>query len=379
MKDELSKPNTQPRFIISGGGTGGHIFPAVSIADALRRRYPQCEILFVGAEGRMEMERVPRAGYEIVGLPVRGIDRKNLLSNYKVGIALFRSMRLANKTIRNFRPDVVIGVGGYASGPILSKAHSLGIPTLVQEQNSYAGVTNKLLSRGTEKICVAYPEMERFFPAEKLVFTGNPIRPEIEFGRPERAEALRHFGFDQNEHPVVLVVGGSLGALTINKSITDKLGKWAESGVRLIWQTGKNYIETAKKAVEEHPSLKCYVNDFITRMDYAYSAADLVVSRAGACSISELCLLGKPTILVPSPNVAEDHQTKNALALSTRDAAVMIPDAKAGELLVDTALSLVRNPEELRALSEQIRTLAKPQAADRIVDEIVKLVQKRKA
>lgn len=373
------KSNAKLRFIISGGGTGGHIFPAISIADALRRRYPECDILFVGADGRMEMERVPRSGYEIVGLPIKGLNRKNVLSNFKVAAAVFRSLRLAGKTIKNFHPDVVIGVGGYASGPTLRRAHSFGIPTLIQEQNSYAGITNKLLSRGAHKICVAYPEMDRFFPAEKIVFTGNPIRPEIEFGRPDRSEALHFFGLEQSESPVVLVVGGSLGALTINKSITEKLGQWAESGVRLIWQTGKSYIETARNAVENHPGLKCYVNDFITRMDYAYRAADLVVSRAGACSISELCLLGKPAILVPSPNVAEDHQTKNALALSTRAAAVLIPDAKAVELLTDTALSLVRNPTELSSLSEQIRKLAKPQAADRIVDEIARIVESEKS
>ncbi len=364
------------RIMISGGGTGGHIFPAISIANTLRKRFPSCEILFVGAEDRMEMEKVPAAGYPIVGLPVSGFDRSNKLNNIKVIGKLLKSLRLASKTIREFKPDIAIGVGGYASGPTLWMAGRQGIPTLIQEQNSYAGVTNKLLARSARKICVAYEGMEKFFPYEKLIVTGNPVRSDMEEALTKKEEAIRFFGLDPNRK-TILVVGGSLGARTINQSIIAGLDDlYTLEDVQVIWQTGKNYNEEALKHLKAYHGIPVWCSDFITRMDYAYAAADLVISRAGAGSISELCLLRKPVILVPSPNVAEDHQTKNALALVVKNAAIMIPDAEARERLIPTALEVVRDEKQLAMLGKNIELLAQHRSAERIVDEIVNIIDK---
>jgi len=361
------------KFIISGGGTGGHIFPAISIANALKKQMPDADILFVGALGRMEMERVPAAGYPIEGLPVSGFDRKNLLRNVKVVWNVLHSMILARRIIRRFRPEVVIGVGGYASAPTLRAASALGIPTLIQEQNSYAGVTNKLLAKKAKRICVAYEGMERFFQKDKIVLTGNPVRQDLFSVVPKSLEAYQFFGMDP-EKKTLLIVGGSLGARTINQSIIAGLRKISESDIQIIWQTGKFYIENARKAAEPFASPELLVTDFVSRMDLAYSIADLVISRAGASSISELCLLAKPVILVPSPNVAEDHQTQNALALVRKNAAVMMKDSDAVEQLVTKALVLIQNESELKSLSENILTLAEKDSADRIAVEVMKLI-----
>ena len=361
------------KFIISGGGTGGHIFPAISIANALKKRIPDAEILFVGALGRMEMERVPAAGYPIEGLPVNGFDRKNMLRNVKVLINLFRSILKARKIIRTFKPDAAIGVGGYASAPTLRAASAFGVPTFLQEQNSYAGVTNKLLAKKAKRICVAYEGMEKFFPKEKLVLTGNPVRQDLFSVQPGTAEAYDFFKLDPSKK-TILVVGGSLGARTINQSIIAGLEQLAKTDIQMIWQTGKFYIEDARKAAEPFASPKLLVTDFVSRMDLAYSIADLVISRAGASSISELCLLAKPTILVPSPNVAEDHQTQNAMALVRKEAAVLIKDVDAKVQLMDKALQLMSDEAELAKLSHNIQKLAEKDSADRIADEILKMI-----
>ena len=362
------------RFIISGGGTGGHIFPAISIANALKKQLPDANILFVGALGRMEMERVPAAGYPIEGLPVSGFDRKNLFRNIKVLWNLFHSLILARRIIQRFKPDVAIGVGGYASAPTLRAASAFGVPTVIQEQNSYAGVTNKLLAKKANKICVAYEGMDRFFPKDKIVLTGNPVRQDLFSIQPKTEEAYGFFRLDPSKR-TILVVGGSLGARTINQSIIAGLNKLAKAeDVQVIWQTGKFYIKDARKATECHKTSGLLVTDFVSRMDLAYSIADLVISRAGASSISELCLLAKPVILVPSPNVAEDHQTQNALALVRKDAAVMIKDVDAKDQLIDTALALINNDSELKKLIENILKLAEKDSADRIAKEILKLI-----
>ena len=366
----------QYRIIISGGGTGGHIFPAISIANTLRKRFPDVEILFVGAEDRMEMEKVPAAGYKIVGLPVSGFDRAHLFNNIKVLNRLRKSLGMAKKTIRDFRPDIAVGVGGYASGPTLWMAASQGIPTLIQEQNSYAGVTNKLLAKKASKICVAYDGMEKFFPAGKIVITGNPVRQDLEEATDKKEEALAFFGLSP-EKKTILVVGGSLGARTINRSIQGDLDKLFASDVQVIWQTGRYYYSEATKHLKAYRGMPIWCSDFITRMDYAYSAADLIISRAGASSISELCLLKKPVILVPSPNVAEDHQTKNALALANKDAAIMVADKDAEQQLVTKALEVIHDDEQLALLSRNIEQLAQHQSAERIVDEIVKIIEKK--
>jgi len=361
------------KFIISGGGTGGHIFPAISIANALKKRLPDADILFVGALGRMEMERVPAAGYPIEGLPISGLDRKNMLRNIKVVWNLLRSLVLARRIISRFKPNVAIGVGGYASAPTLRAASALGVPTVIQEQNSYAGVTNKLLAKKAKRICVAYEGMDRFFPKEKVILTGNPVRQDLFSVEPKTEEAYRFFNFDPKKK-TILVVGGSLGARTINQSIIAGLDKLAETDVQIIWQTGKFYIEDARKAAEPFISPNLLVTDFVSRMDMAYSIADLVVSRAGASSISELCLLAKPVILIPSPNVAEDHQTQNALALVRKDAAIMIKDADSKVQLVDKMLEIIEDETQLNKLSNNIFQLAEKNSADRIADEILKLV-----
>lgn len=365
------------RLIVSGGGTGGHIFPAISIANTFKSRFPDAEILFVGADNRMEMDKVPAAGYPIVGLPVSGFDRAHMLNNIKVLCRLVKSLFMARKTLLNFKPDMAVGVGGYASGPTLWMAASLGIPTLIQEQNSYAGVTNKLLAKKAQKICVAYEGMERFFPADRIVLTGNPVRKDLEEARSRKEEALAFLGLSP-EKKTILVVGGSLGARTINRSIQGGLDALNASGVQLIWQTGRHYFEEASKLLKAYRSNNIWCSDFITRMDYAYAAADLVISRAGASSISELCLLGKPVILVPSPNVAEDHQTKNALALSERGAALLVRDVDAETTLVPTALELIQDNERLCQLSEHIEQMAQRHSAERIVDEIVKIIENKK-
>ena len=370
----LSKRLMIQRAIISGGGTGGHIFPAVSIAEALRRRYPSIDILFIGAEGRMEMERVPQAGFPIRGLKIRGLDRKRPWRNFGVIRDFLRALITARDILREFQPQIVIGVGGYASAPTLKAAQSLGIPTLIQEQNSYAGVTNKFLARRANRICVAYPDMERFFPKDKIVLTGNPLRPAIEHLSASREEALREFGLPADTKQVVLVIGGSLGARSINEGIGSQLQAWADSGVALIWQTGKGFEAKAKELLKAY-DFSVYCSAFIQRMDLAYTLADVVVSRAGASSISELCQLGKASILVPSPNVAEDHQTKNALALSSRSAAILLPDAEALTQLTPRALALVHDTTQCQTLREEIRKLALPSAAEKIVDEIELLVK----
>jgi UDP-N-acetylglucosamine--N-acetylmuramyl-(pentapeptide) pyrophosphoryl-undecaprenol N-acetylglucosamine transferase len=361
------------KFIISGGGTGGHIFPAISIANALKKKMPDADILFVGALGRMEMERVPAAGYPIEGLPVSGFDRKNMFRNLKVLWDILHSLILARRIVNRFKPDVVIGVGGYASAPTLRAASSLGIPTIIQEQNSYAGVTNKILAKKAKCICVAYHGMERFFQKEKIVITGNPVRQDLFSIKPKSHDAYRFFGLDPKKK-TLLIVGGSLGARTINQSIIAGLDQLSKSDVQVIWQTGKFYINNARKTAEPFASPNLLVTDFVSRMDLAYSIADLVISRAGASSISELCLLAKPVILVPSPNVAEDHQTQNALALVRKDAAVMLKDSESIEKLVNNALELIGNETKLTQLSENILKLAERDSADRIAVEVMKLI-----
>ena len=370
--------NKNLRIIISGGGTGGHIFPAVSIANAIKELRPDTEILFVGAEGRMEMHRVPAAGYPIKGLPVAGFDRKNLFKNIPVLIKLFKSQRLARKIVKDFHPHAAVGVGGYASGPTLKVAGSMGIPTLLQEQNSYAGVTNKLLAKQAKKICVAYEGMERFFDKEKIILTGNPIRQGLLNHSTTREEAISTFGLDPNKR-TVLILGGSLGARTINQCLMENLDKVKSSGVQFIWQTGKIYIEEAKASVAKFGELPMlHVTDFISDMATAYCAADLVISRAGAGSISEFCLLQKPVILVPSPNVAEDHQTKNALALVNKNAALYVKDMEAKELLLDKAIEAVKQPDLLKNLSKNITELAFTDSANIIAKEVIKLAEKYK-
>jgi UDP-N-acetylglucosamine--N-acetylmuramyl-(pentapeptide) pyrophosphoryl-undecaprenol N-acetylglucosamine transferase len=364
------------RVIISGGGTGGHIFPAVSIANAVKALRPEAKILFVGALGRMEMQRVPAAGYEIKGLPIQGFDRKNLLRNVKVLFLIWKSQRMAKKIIKDFKPQVAVGVGGYASGPTLNKAAAMGIPCLIQEQNSYAGVTNKLLAKKAQKICVAYEGMERFFPAEKILLTGNPVRQALLETKLSREDAIRSLGFDP-EKKTILLVGGSLGARTINESVMQHLDMVKASDVQFIWQTGKYYYSSITEQLKGQgiPNLK--VMDFITDMGAAYRAADLVISRAGASSISEFCLIGKPVILVPSPNVAEDHQTKNALALANRDAAIYVKDAEAPATLLELAIKTVDDEQKLQSLSENVLKLALPDSANIIAQEVIKLAENK--
>ncbi len=366
------------KFLISGGGTGGHIFPAVSIANALREIDPTCDILFVGANGKMEMERVPQAGYDIVGLPIRGFDRSRPWRSIRVVIDLVRSLCRARKIVRDFCPDVAIGVGGYASGAAMKVAARMGVPILLQEQNGFAGMTNKLLKNDAKKICVAYEGMERFFPAEKLILTGNPVRQNLQNGT--KTEAIRYFneefGMDfTEERKTLLIIGGSLGARTINQSIIAHLDELVESDIQVIWQTGKNYYQACRDALDNTTSKHICCTAFISQMPLAYALADLVISRAGASSISELCLLGKPSILVPSPNVAEDHQTHNAMALVAKDAAVLVRDADAKETLISAALSLIQTDDKLSALHTNILTLALPDSAHRIAEEAMSMVR----
>jgi UDP-N-acetylglucosamine--N-acetylmuramyl-(pentapeptide) pyrophosphoryl-undecaprenol N-acetylglucosamine transferase len=365
----------QLNVLISGGGTGGHIFPALSIANGIKERRPDANILFVGAENRMEMEKVPAAGYKIVGLPVSGFDRKHLLRNVKVVARLLKSMHLAKKILRDFKPDIAIGVGGYASGPMLKEAQKKGIPTLIQEQNSYAGVTNKLLAQKANAICVAYEGMERFFPADKILVTGNPVRQNILNCTLTPQQARQKFGLDPDRR-TILVVGGSLGARTVNNCIAAALDTIkADPEVQLIWQTGKIYDEQARATMQEKQPGNVVQQAFVSNMDEAYRAADLVVSRAGASSISELQLLGKASLLVPSPNVAEDHQTKNAMALVDHGAAVMVRDAEAADKLMPEALSLVKDDAKLQKLSANISKMALRNAVGDIVDRVMQIVE----
>jgi len=362
------------KVIISGGGTGGHIFPAISIANALRKIDPEIEILFVGAEGRMEMEKIPAAGYRIIGLPVIGIQRRITLKNIKVLTELIKSLGIAKKVIKEFKPDVVVGVGGYASGPVLRQAGKLGIPTLIQEQNSYAGITNKLLAKRASIICVAYDGMEKYFRPEKIIKTGNPVRQNYENLEILRDEALSFFKL-KKEFPVILVLGGSLGAGSINSSLSKNIGRVRDTDCQWLWQTGKHYFENVSALVSLSFSENISVHSFINRMDYAYAAADIIVSRAGAGTISELCLVGKPVILVPSPNVAEDHQTKNAKALSEKNAAELISDDQAIKMLVNEAIRLVSDKPRRDMLSENIRKMADRNADIRIAEEVLKLAE----
>lgn len=371
----MKKDDKQLRVIVSGGGTGGHIFPAVSIANALKAR-TGAEILFVGAEDRMEMERVPAAGYKIVGLPVAGFNRKNLFKNFAVLLKLAKSVRMAKKVVRDFRPDIAIGVGGYASGPTLKSAQKLGVPTLLQEQNSYAGVTNKMLAKGADCICVAYEGMDRFFPADKIVLTGNPVRKDLLSKHLSPTEARRAFGLD-GEKRTLLVVGGSLGARTLNEAMEKDVQRLADAGLQIIWQTGKYFGDRGEKAAAGRKGI--VVTKFISDMASAYAAADLVVSRAGAGSISELQLLGKAAILVPSPNVAEDHQTKNARALSDRGAAILVTDAEAREKLADTALATLSDEKKLYSMRAEIAKMALRDADEKIVDHILEIIENRKS
>lgn len=351
------------KYLISGGGTGGHIFPAVSIANALRELDSEAEILFVGALGRMEMERVPQAGYKIIGLPVRGFNRAKPWKNISVLIDLMRSMRMARKIIKDFRPDVGVGVGGYASGAAMRVAARMGVPILLQEQNGFAGVTNKLLKNDAKVICVAYEGMERFFPAEKIILTGNPVRQNLTQGKAHKVKGEKN----------LLIIGGSLGARTINEAIAAGLDKLAAANINVVWQTGKVYYEQYKDM--QSGNSKIEIREFLSDMPDRYATADLVISRAGASSISELCLLGKPCILVPSPNVAEDHQTHNAMALVNKDAAVLVRDKDALEQLVDTAVELIQDDKKLKSLRTNILTLAQTDSARRIAEEVIKLAK----
>jgi UDP-N-acetylglucosamine--N-acetylmuramyl-(pentapeptide) pyrophosphoryl-undecaprenol N-acetylglucosamine transferase len=366
----MSSPN---KVIISGGGTGGHIYPAIAIANALVEMDKSIEILFVGAKDRMEMQKVPAAGYKIEGLWISGIQRRLTLDNLMFPFKVMTSFMKARRIIKEFKPNIAIGVGGYASWPLLYAANSLKVPTLIQEQNSYAGVTNKFLAKGAKKICVAYPDMDKFFPREKIILTGNPVRKDILDFVSKRAEAFKFFGLDPGKK-TILVIGGSLGARTINESIAAKMDMVVSSDVQLIWQTGKSYFEKAKELVSKgNNNVKVF--EFISSMDLAYAAADIVVSRAGALSISELCLVQKPCILVPSPNVAEDHQTKNAMALVNKDAALMIKDHTAVQVLIPAALKLLQDNERQDIFRENIRKLAKPEAAKEIAKTIFEIIK----
>ncbi|GGK77511.1 undecaprenyldiphospho-muramoylpentapeptide beta-N-acetylglucosaminyltransferase [Rufibacter glacialis] len=365
-------PEKNYRFIISGGGTGGHIYPAVAIANEIKRLHPSAEILFVGAMGRMEMTRVPEAGYKIIGLWISGLQRRLTLDNLSFPLKVLSSVRKSYKIIKDFKPDAVVGVGGYASGPLLYAATKMGIPSLIQEQNSHAGITNKLLANKVDKVCVAYDSMYKYFPNAKIVLTGNPVRRDITELAGKRPEAMKFFGLNP-DRLTFLVIGGSLGARTLNQSTELALQKIQEAGYNLIWQTGKLYYPTAEAAAKQQPTDQIKAYDFIKRMDLAYAAADVVISRAGALSISELCLAQKPAILVPSPNVAEDHQTKNAMALVQKEAAVLVKDVEASQKLWDTAFALAQDTTRQQVLRKNIAQLAKPQATEAIVQELLKL------
>ena len=370
----MKKPSKY-RIIIGGGGTGGHVFPAIAIANALNSRLDSVNILFVGARGKLEMEKVPEAGYSIIGLPVAGFKRKFSLQNVTFFFKLFRSLLKSRSIIQGFKPNVAIGVGGYASGPILKSAIRHDIPIIIQEQNSYAGVTNKMLARSAAKICVAYDGMEKYFPDDRIVMTGNPIRQDLLLPESEHTASLKHFGLDPGKK-VVLLIGGSLGARTLNNCMFFHLGEIAASGVQFLWQSGSYYYEEAKQKLEASGAENIVLLPFIKEMNRAYQVADIIISRAGAGTISELSVIGKPVILVPSPNVAEDHQTKNARSLVDKDAAVLVTDAEAEEKLIDIAIRQVSDEASNKELSANIKKLAIPDAADRIADEVIKLLKK---
>jgi UDP-N-acetylglucosamine--N-acetylmuramyl-(pentapeptide) pyrophosphoryl-undecaprenol N-acetylglucosamine transferase len=357
------------RIIISGGGTGGHIFPAIAIANEVKSRYPHAEILFIGAEGKMEMEKVPAAGYSIVGLPIRGFQRKLTFSNFLLPFKLGYSLIKAFFIIKKFNPQVVVGVGGYASGPTLKIASFLKIPSLIQEQNSFPGKTNQLLAKSVSKVCVAYEGLEDFFPEYKIEFTGNPVRSEMVITEGKKEEAISFFNLDPLK-PTILVIGGSLGARTLNQSVLNSIDLISSEGVQVLWQCGKFYYSELNEQSERLISNQIYLHEFIQRMDLAYAVADVIISRAGAISVSELCIVAKPCVLVPSPNVAEDHQTKNAKALSTNGAAILVKDTDAKELLFETTISLLKNQEKCQSISDSLRVLAKPNATKAIVDTI---------
>ena len=373
MNDTTGAP---VRVIVSGGGTGGHIFPAISIANAIKAKYSNAKIIFVGAENRMEMKRVPAAGYEIIGLEIVGFERKHLFKNISVLWKLCNSLRKARKILKGFDPDIVIGVGGYASAPTLKTANSLGIPTLIQEQNSYAGVTNKLLAKKAQRICVAYDGMERFFPVNKIVNTGNPYRKDL-LSSASREEAYDFFNLDPSKK-TILVIGGSLGSKTLNDSLLSHMSNIRDSGIQILWQCGEYYFADLTGKIAKTKAKNIHLHDFINRMDLAYKSADLVISRAGAGAISELCLLGKPAILVPSPNVAEDHQTKNAMALVDKNAAMLVADSEAVEKLVGIALETLADESQLNTLSENILKLAKPNATEDILAEIIRIIEEKR-
>lgn len=361
-------------MLISGGGTGGHIYPALAIANAWMEKHPGSEILFVGAEGKMEMQKVPEAGYTIKGLPVAGLQRSFTLANLSFPFKLWKSLKMATTIVNEFKPQLVVGVGGYASGPVLYAAQSKGIPTLLQEQNSYAGLTNKLLAKKAATICVAYPEMDRFFPKEKIKVTGNPVRKDLLDLSGKRVLGLQKFGLDASRK-TVLVLGGSLGARTLNQAMVKHMADLEKAGYQVLWQSGKFYFKEMEAALKHAGLTHIHLREFIREMDLAYAAADLIVSRAGALSVSELCLVGKPVIFVPSPNVAEDHQTKNASACVKQGAAVLLPDAEAVELLKKTIDSLLQDEKQASALAENIKKLAMPDAATAIVSELERIIK----
>jgi UDP-N-acetylglucosamine--N-acetylmuramyl-(pentapeptide) pyrophosphoryl-undecaprenol N-acetylglucosamine transferase len=362
------------RLMISGGGTGGHVFPAIAIAHAFSERHPGTEILFVGAEGRIEMTKVPEAGYKIVGLWISGLQRKLTAANLLFPVKVIASLLKARKLVKSFKPDAVVGTGGYASGPVMMAAAQFRIPSLIQEQNSYAGLTNKRLAARAQRICVAYPGMEKFFPKDKIVMTGNPVRKDIAELESKRSSALKTYGFDANIK-TLLILGGSLGARTINESVLAGIDKLIKAQVQVIWQTGKSYFQSVKDQVGDKDLQRIRISDFVTQMDQAYASADVVISRAGALSISELCLAGRPSILVPSPNVVDDHQTKNAKALEDQGAAILISDGQAREMLVSKALELLNDEPRRKQLSQSISKMAKPNAAIDIAQEIEKLIK----
>jgi UDP-N-acetylglucosamine--N-acetylmuramyl-(pentapeptide) pyrophosphoryl-undecaprenol N-acetylglucosamine transferase len=368
--------NQNIHIIISGGGTGGHVFPALSIANAVKEIEPSAELLFVGAKDRLEMRKVPEAGYEIIGLPISGIQRKLSVKNLILPVKLLKSLAMSRRIIKKFKPDVVVGVGGYASGPVLRVASKKRIPTLIQEQNSYAGITNRLLAKKAEKICVAYDGMEKYFPGEKIMLTGNPVRKELIPGKDKKEEAANHFKVDPKRR-TILAIGGSLGAGSINNSIIMHLESLNRKDLQLIWQCGKNYYEKAKEALEQYNLTNVKLTPFINRMDLAYSMADVIISRAGAGTISELALVKKPVILVPSPNVAEDHQTRNALSLVKKEAAIMIKDQEAMDKLLPEAIRIIDDEEKRRNLSINIAEIGKPDSAKVIAEEVLKMARKK--
>ena len=373
---EQNNSNLNPRVIISGGGTGGHIFPAVAIANEIKRCFPQSQILFVGAEGRMEMEKVPKAGYEIKGLPIAGLQRRLTTKNLLVPFKVIASSLRARKILKDFKPDIAIGVGGYASFPTLQQAQKLNIPTLIQEQNSYPGITNRQLAKQVQKICVAYEGMEKWFPKDKIVFTGNPIRQNVINIEGKRAEAIARFGLKADK-PIVLSIGGSLGARTINDSLSNNLQFFADNDVQLLWQSGKFYYNEEKANLAKVNTDNVKLMEFIYEMDLAYACADIIISRAGAISISELCCVGKPAILVPSPNVAEDHQTKNAMALVNRNAALIIKDSDSKEQLVGLVEDLLKNENKRQQLSQNIKQLGVSNADIKIVQQVIALLENK--